>query len=79
MEYKFNSNKLKGLIAEKGINQSDVAKLLELSENQTSKKINGKVDFKVTEISKLSTYFNVKPDIFFAINVDKIRTTNTNI
>ena len=69
-------NKLKGAMAEKGISQADIAKILGLSTNSVSAKINGKVDFKVGEMQKICDFLQVDPHIFFTSNVPKIEQKN---
>lgn len=61
-----NLNKLRGVMAERNVRQSDIAKLLSISEKSVSAKINGKVDFKVSELNKICTALKVEPEIFFS-------------
>lgn len=61
-----NLNKLRGVMAERNVRQSDIAKLLSISEKSVSAKINGKVDFKVSELNKICTALKVEPEIFLA-------------
>lgn len=60
-----NLNKLKGLRAENNMTQSEVAKLLNLSEQSYLKKEKGKVPFKDYEIANLCKIFNVSVTYFF--------------
>lgn len=74
----FNRNKIKGIMAEKNCTQRDLARVMDLSENQTHKKLANKVDFKVSELIQIANYFDVDPSIFFAPTVQESRTANTN-
>ena len=57
---------LKSLRAGQGVYQSDMAKLLGITNATYSKKESGKSDFTLSECRKLSAYFNMNPtDIFF--------------
>lgn len=62
-----NLNRLKGLMAEKGVTRSELAKILNISLKTLSLKINGKTSFKVNELILICDYFNVKPDFFLSI------------
>lgn len=62
-------NYLKGLRAMQGKNQSDIAKILNISLQSYHKKENGKVPFKANELKTLSDYFNVPIENFFNKNV----------
>lgn len=50
MGYKYNYSKLKGRITEKIENQSNFAQKMKLSEPTIYKKLNGKIEFKQSEI-----------------------------
>lgn len=50
MGYKYNYNKLKGRITEKVGNQSNFAKKMNLSDVTIYSKMNGKIEFKQSEI-----------------------------
>lgn len=50
--------KLKGLIVEYGINQNILANLLGVTRETINNKINGKVNFTLSEAIKISKYFN---------------------
>lgn len=77
--YKLNYNKLNGALVEHSIPKRDLAKRLGLSETQTYKKLNGKVDLKVSELLAIATLLQIEPSIFFTQQVDKISTKNRNI
>lgn len=59
-----NLAKLRGLMAENGMTQKDVAQLLEINENTFKKKILGKSKFSFEEVVKLSKIFKVDINIF---------------
>jgi transcriptional regulator with XRE-family HTH domain len=63
---------LKAAIIKGGKSRADVAKTLGISLTSLSKKINNKVEFKASEIYKLSAALQIenKDDIFFAQSVD---------
>ena len=50
MNYKYNYSKLKGRITEKTENQSNFAQKMKLSETTIYSKLNGKIEFKQSEI-----------------------------
>ena len=60
-----NLAKLRGLRAEHGYTQEEVAKVLGISKVSYGLKEVGKRDFSATEVSKLCKIFNVKSSIFF--------------
>lgn len=66
-----NKNKLRAKWTEKGFLQSDVAKMLGLSNTGFSKKMNDKSDFSLTEIQTLCSLLNLSAEdrdsIFFAM------------
>jgi transcriptional regulator with XRE-family HTH domain len=64
---KFNPNKVKGLIAEKGITQEILASVLGISDTALNYKLLRKSQFKDTEIAKMADYFNVDVSYFFSI------------
>jgi len=65
-------NKIRGLMAEKGENQGDLAKVLNLSRNAVQLKLSNKVDFKAKELKVLCEHYNVDPNYFFAKEFGKI-------
>lgn len=64
-----NFKKLKDILFIKELKYEDVAKMLNISTTSFSNKINGKVDFSLTEIRKLTKNLNLTDtelrDIFF--------------
>lgn len=54
-----NTNKLKGLLREKGITQADLAKFLELSQPTVNQKINNVRPMTLDEAEKLSTMLEI--------------------
>jgi transcriptional regulator with XRE-family HTH domain len=64
-----NTNKIRGLMAEKGITQADVAKKLNISQNSVGNKLQGKTKFTANEIGLLCNVFKVMPGIFFTGDV----------
>jgi len=76
--YRLNYNKINGSLVEHSIPKRDLAKHLGLSETQTYKKLNGKVDLKVTELLAIANLLQKDPSIFFTQQVDNIRKININ-
>lgn len=68
----FNTNKVKGLMAENGMTQADVAKSIKKSEFTLRNKLQGKTEFTATEIASIADLFRVSPDIFFTQKLSKI-------
>lgn len=65
---KYNYSKLKGKIVEKGLTLTDVANQIGLTIQSFSKKLNGEVDFKSTEIDNLMNILQISKkeiDIYF--------------
>lgn len=60
-------NKLKGLLKERGINNSDLAELLNVHRVTVSNKLNRSqgADFTMTEVRKLCLYLDISADIYF--------------
>lgn len=56
----FSINKVKGLMAENGYKQIDMADKLNLSLIGFQTKLNGKTEFKVSEVKELARIFNVE-------------------
>ena len=52
-------------LARQGLTQGVLAKQIGISENSLSKKINGKVQFKLEEAQKIVSILSVDPSIFF--------------
>ena len=58
--YEFTWEKVRGLMAEKGLKQIDIADALNISYQSANAKINGKVDFTLKEIKELARLLNVE-------------------
>lgn len=73
-------NKLKGLLKERGINNSDLAELLNVHRVTVSNKLNRSqgADFTMTEVRKLCLYLDISADIYF-LSVGRENTTNEKI
>ena len=69
-------NKLKGLLKERGINNSDLAELLSVHRVTVSNKLNRSqgADFTMTEVRKLCLYLDIGADIYF-LSVGRENTT----
>lgn len=69
-------NKLKGLLKERGINNSDLAELLSVHRVTVSNKLNRSqgADFTMTEVRKLCLYLDISADIYF-LSVGRGNTT----
>lgn len=69
-------NKLKGLLKERGINNSDLAELLNVHRVTVSNKLNRSqgADFTMTEVRKLCLYLDISADIYF-LNESRENTT----
>lgn len=63
-----NTNLLRGRIVEKGYTQGNIAKIIGMSYQSFSRKINNKSHFTVTEITKLCNVLDItdKDSYFFA-------------
>ena len=59
-----NINKLKGLMAEHGDRQEDIAKLLNINVTTLNFKLQGKREFKFSEVVALSQHYGVDINIF---------------
>jgi len=59
MSVEFSKEKVKGLMAENGLKQIDIAVELGISLVALQQKLNGKTDFKLDEIRQLARTFNV--------------------
>lgn len=73
-------NKLKGLLKERGINNSDLAELLNVHRVTVSNKLNRSqgADFTMTEVRKLCLYLDISADIYF-LNVGRENTTKEKV
>lgn len=69
-------NKLKGLLKERGINNSDLAELLSVHRVTVSNKLNRSqgADFTMTEVRKICLYLDISADIYF-LSVGRENTT----
>ena len=65
MKYKFNQNKVKGLMAENDMNPSDLSRVIDTTEMTVRNKLSGKTNFTANEICLIATHFNIKPSILF--------------
>ena len=59
------TNKVKGLMAENGHTQAVIAEMLGITTYALRLKLQGKYEFKASELKKLSDYYNVPVDYFF--------------
>lgn len=58
--------KFKGYLAEKNIQQKDVAKIINISPATLSKRLNGKGgDFTIQDLKKICTELKINAEIFF--------------
>ena len=62
-----NLAKLKGKLIEKGKNYKECADYIGIGEVQFCKKINGVVDFWVTEVAKLAKFLELSTEEFYVI------------
>lgn len=58
-------DEIKLALLKKHMTQQDLAKLLHISTNSLSKKMNGKVSFKLSEAQAIVEHLGVEPSIFF--------------
>ena len=56
--------KLKGKMREKGLTCADISKLLNLSETAVNHKINGRSDFYIGEVEKISAAYDIERKFF---------------
>lgn len=66
-----NRNTLKGAMAAQGLTQRDLARILHISENTMSAKLNGKSPFKLGEAQLLCRLLHLPPAVFFTHSVPK--------
>lgn len=57
--------KFKGFMAERGIKQSEIAKLLGIDVSNVNLKVNGKQDFTIKQIRKICDEYKIKADKYF--------------
>jgi putative transcriptional regulator len=62
-----NRNKLRGLMAENSITQTELAKRLGISTNAFNMKINGKTSFTETEIKRIAEILKIELSFLFAV------------
>lgn len=78
---KYNYRKLEGRIVEICVSRTNFAKEMELSDRSISLKLNNRVPWKQTEISKAMEILKIDPsevqDYFFNQKVQETRTTDT--
>ncbi len=67
--------KLKGLRAERGLSQSDMAKIAGIGEDSYRKKENGERDFKLGEISKIADALEISPMEYFFYSLSSQKVT----
>lgn len=62
-----NSNLLKGKMAEKGVNQTELARAIGISTNSMSRKLSGKREFQLSEAVAISKFLELTnpSEIFF--------------
>ena len=62
-----NANLLRAAMAEKGMNQTELAKAIGISANSMSRKLNGRRDFTISEAAAIASALNLKAPqhIFF--------------
>lgn len=64
---KLNANLLRGKMAERGVNQTELAKAIGISMNSMSRKLSGKREFQLSEAVAISKYLHLDNpgEIFF--------------
>lgn len=67
--YKFDTDKVKGQMAQNGLIQPDVCAGLQISIPAFRHKMNGKSSFNVNEVCILAQMFNVEPGFLFTPKV----------
>lgn len=69
-----NANLLKAAMAEKGMNQAQLAKAIGISANSMSRKLNGKRDFSLSEVAAITEVLElVDPQRIFLPMVSQTR------
>ena len=58
--FEFTLEKVRGLMAEQGFKQFDVADALNVSLATINAKLTGKIDFTIREVKELARFFNVE-------------------
>jgi len=59
-----NTNRIRGLMAERRITQQEVSTRLGISSNTFRNKLSGKTDFKIAELKTLADFLDVDVSIF---------------
>jgi transcriptional regulator with XRE-family HTH domain len=67
--------KLKGLLAERGLKQIYLAKLLNLSHVTVNQKINGTLEFTYSEVEKICDALGASTEIFRGQKVTQVQQT----
>ena len=55
-------SKLLGLLKERGVNQAELAEVIGISPTTLSLKINGKADFKLSEIKRICSFLEISAE-----------------
>lgn len=70
-----NTNKLKGKLAERGLTQAQLAKMIEMSPTTLSFKLNNEIEFKISEAKRIQEALSLTRDerdvIFFGDDVEE--------
>jgi transcriptional regulator with XRE-family HTH domain len=74
---KFNIQKVLELMGGQKMTQETLASKLNVSIITVRSKLNGKTEFKASEIIKLSDIFNVDPSVFFTHRLSNKETNNS--
>lgn len=72
---KLNANLLRGKIAEKGMTQSSLAKIIGMSENSLSRKLRGRRQFSLSEAVTICNVLEIEnpKEIFFDNEIPKMQ------
>lgn len=57
--------KFKGYCAERGIKQSEIARVLNISVSNVNMKLNGKQPFTIAQVKKLCEHYRISADEYF--------------
>lgn len=70
-----NSNLLRAAMAEKGISQAQLARAIGISENSMSRKLNGKREFRLSEVAAITEVLGLQAPqlIFFAWGIPNMQ------
>jgi len=69
--FRIDTNKIKGLMAEKGFTQGDMGKALRITPLSLRNKLSRRTTFTDEEICRLAEIFNQDVSIFFTRSVSK--------